>query len=160
MPVCKKCEAKFPFKVMIDGQQRSLRSRSYCLECSPWKQHNTRAITDSPKICPQCGKSNGSSSICSSCLSANSRRKTKERAVALCGGKCVCCGYNRCNEALEFHHLDPSTKKFGISSSSKSWDAVYEEIKKCALVCATCHVEIHCGLIVLREDHLPKFILG
>ncbi len=31
------------------------------------------------------------------------------------GGKCQVCGYRRCREALEFHHLSLSEKDFGIS---------------------------------------------
>ena len=39
------------------------------------------------------------------------RRKFKQKAVEYKGGKCVVCGYNKCNRALEFHHTDPTTKK-------------------------------------------------
>ena len=52
-------------------------------------------------------------------------------------------------DALEFHHLDPSQKDFGISSKgyTRSWDKVKEELDKCILVCSNCHREIHSGLI-------------
>lgn len=36
------------------------------------------------------------------------RKRIKQELVNYKGGKCQICGYNRCNEALEFHHLDPS----------------------------------------------------
>lgn len=32
------------------------------------------------------------------------------------GGKCSICGYDRCKGALEFHHMDPNEKDFGISA--------------------------------------------
>lgn len=32
------------------------------------------------------------------------------------GGKCSVCGYSKCKGALEFHHLDPKEKDFGISA--------------------------------------------
>jgi len=35
-------------------------------------------------------------------------------AVAAKGGKCEKCGYNRCIDALEFHHLKNSDKNFGL----------------------------------------------
>lgn len=72
------------------------------------------------------------------------RNKVKEMAVEYKGGKCSVCA-----DALEFHHLDPSQKDFGISSKgyTRSWDKVKEELDKCILVCSNCHREIHSGLI-------------
>jgi 5-methylcytosine-specific restriction endonuclease McrA len=65
------------------------------------------------------------------------------------GGKCCICGYDKCYDALEFHHLDPSQKDFGLSSNghTRSWEKVKEELDKCILVCANCHREIHAHLI-------------
>ncbi|MBU1784514.1 MAG: hypothetical protein KKG95_04155 [Candidatus Omnitrophica bacterium] len=59
--------------------------------------------------------------------------------------KCEKCGYNKCIEALEFHHLYDQQKEFGISSKgyTRSWIKVKAEIDKCILVCANCHREIH-----------------
>lgn len=78
----------------------------------------------------------------------NWRKNLKERALKLFGGRCVCCGYNTCSAALEFHHLEPAHKDFTLSSvykNPKSWDAIVKELEKCALVCANCHREIHYG---------------
>ena len=44
------------------------------------------------------------------------RKKIRQMAVDYKGRKCERCGYDRCNEALEFHHTDPSRKDVGISS--------------------------------------------
>lgn len=68
------------------------------------------------------------------------------------GNKCGCCGYDTHLEALEFHHLDPSEKESGMSSMmrSRSWKAIVEELRKCILVCPTCHREVHLGF---REIH-------
>lgn len=72
------------------------------------------------------------------------RKKNKERAIEYKGGKCQICGYNKCNNALEFHHVDPSKKDFHISKNmNKSWEKIKNEIDKCVLVCANCHREIH-----------------
>lgn len=46
----------------------------------------------------------------------NKRKLMKEKCVEYMGGKCKICGYNKCNSALEFHHLDPNNKEFQISS--------------------------------------------
>jgi predicted DNA-binding protein YlxM (UPF0122 family) len=77
------------------------------------------------------------------------RRKIKEMAIAYKGGVCQECGYDKCNSALEFHHLDPNEKDFNISKNghSRSWKRVKDELDKCILVCSNCHKEIHAGLI-------------
>ena len=78
----------------------------------------------------------------------NFRNRLKERAVYVMGGKCQCCGYDKCITALEFHHLDPKEKDFNFgSNSNRSWQNTRDEIQKCILVCANCHREIHFGLI-------------
>lgn len=83
------------------------------------------------------------------------------------GGKCQICGYNKCNSALEFHHLNPDKKDITLSRSIYSWEKTKDELKKCICVCANCHREIHEGLIEvdsskqyfneeLVEDYDPK----
>lgn len=76
------------------------------------------------------------------------RTKLKEMAVEHKGGKCECCGYDRTLHALQFHHLDPNEKDFGVSAKgyTRSWEKVKAEIEKCILVCANCHAEIHAGI--------------
>lgn len=72
------------------------------------------------------------------------RLKIKTMAVDYKGGSCVICGYKKCLRALEFHHINPSEKDFGISAYSKlSWDIIKPELDKCILVCSNCHAEIH-----------------
>jgi hypothetical protein len=73
------------------------------------------------------------------------RDKLKQLAIHHKGGKCEICGYNKCIGALEFHHLDPNEKDFGIANKgyTRSWDKVKIEIDKCIMVCANCHREIH-----------------
>ena len=75
------------------------------------------------------------------------RKKKKKVLVEYKGGKCQCCGYSRCIEALEFHHLNPNIKSFTISGKSKSFNSLKSEVDKCILVCSNCHKEIHAGLI-------------
>lgn len=76
----------------------------------------------------------------------DSRHKKKVELVAYKGGKCEICGYSKCIQALEFHHLNPEEKDFNISSSSKSLNELKKEIDKCILVCANCHREIHANI--------------
>ena len=70
------------------------------------------------------------------------------------GGKCALCGYQRCMQALELHHLQGTQKDFGISERgyTRSWDAVQREADKCLLVCANCHRELHAGVRQLPRE--------
>lgn len=77
---------------------------------------------------------------------ANRRKTIRQKAIKYKGGKCQLCGYNKCFEALEFHHfLD---KKFGISQKgyTRSWEKVKMELDKCVLLCANCHREVENGV--------------
>ena len=64
------------------------------------------------------------------------------------GGKCKICGYKRCFDALVFHHKNPKNKKDKVSKIvyRKGIKAAKEEAKKCVLICANCHAEVHAGL--------------
>ena len=88
-------------------------------------------------------------------LKAVQRRREKVRLMAVNykGGCCQVCGYDRCIEALEFHHLDPTQKDFGISRKgyTRSWEKVKEEVEKCILLCANCHREVHAGKLQLPQ---------
>lgn len=84
---------------------------------------------------------------------AKRRKRLKEMAIVLKGGQCIVCGYNRCQGALDFHHIDGKTKEFGVSLDgiTRSWKRVEKELSKCILVCANCHREIHAGILQLSE---------
>ena len=75
------------------------------------------------------------------------RSNIKEKLVAYKGGRCQICGYDRCINALEFHHLNPQEKDFTISGGTKSLNLLLPEVDKCILVCSNCHREIHAGII-------------
>jgi len=76
----------------------------------------------------------------------------KKQLIEIAGGECCDCGYKKNISALEFHHLNPEEKSFGIDlrkCSCAKWDRLLEEVKKCVLICANCH----------RERHNPDLIL-
>ena len=85
------------------------------------------------------------------------RQRLKSKLVKLFGGKCQACGYNRHNRALQFHHVDPSQKKFAVAGNGcpQSFRSSLEEAIKCVLVCANCHAEIEDGV---RE--CPELLLA
>ena len=58
------------------------------------------------------------SSYCKECSNVQTltrQRNLKKDAINYKGGKCVSCGYNKCQGALEFHHIDPNEKDFTIA---------------------------------------------
>lgn len=77
------------------------------------------------------------------------RKRLKDMALELKGGKCYFCGYSKCKGALEFHHLSEESKNFdlGTRGLTRSWKKIEEELEKCILVCANCHREVHSGLL-------------
>ena len=56
---------------------------------------------------------------------------------------CVKCGESR-PYVIQFHHVDPSTKKFTLGEiSSHGLHAFELEAQKCICLCANCHFEFH-----------------
>jgi hypothetical protein len=80
------------------------------------------------------------------------RRLVKYFAQSLKSEGCVICGYNRCYEALHFHHT--SEEKDRNISRARSMEMIESEVEKCVVVCANCHAEIHAGLVGGMD--LPK----
>lgn len=82
------------------------------------------------------------------------RRRVKRLLVAEAGGSCRLCGYARCVAALQFHHLDPTEKRFALSRRgvTRSLDEARHEARKCVLLCANCHAEVETGYRSLDPD--------
>ena len=101
--------------------------------------------------------------FCRLCTAANTRanyqrnlekrrayiiNRVKERKEYVRGKKSVgCC---RCPEkdiaCLDFHHIDPATKKYTIAhmiTSGKSIKTIEAEIEKCIVLCRNCHAKHH-----------------
>lgn len=118
--ICPICGKKFLPK--LQGQ-----SRKFCFECSPSYNKEKNRAQNVTAI----------------------RRAIKKRLVEYKGGKCECCGYDKCIQALQFHHLDPNQKDFSISASLNlsnfNMEDYYREVDKCQLLCANCHAEKHAG---------------
>ncbi len=82
------------------------------------------------------------SDICGSCMVLIRRLRLKLACIKLLHGKCFKCGMIATLKnlgAFQFHHKDPSEKKFQLSFGTYSWDKIKEEARKCELWCANCH---------------------
>ena len=62
-------------------------------------------------VCKICGKEVERSNkamnmgnLCNSCRQRYRQLKMKQKAIDYLGGKCSVCGYDKCNDALDFHH--------------------------------------------------------
>jgi hypothetical protein len=66
------------------------------------------------------------------------REYKSELGCAVCGETHYAC--------LQFHHKDPADKTYDmarISSRGLCWDKIMEEVTKCAILCANCHLKLH-----------------
>ena len=93
---------------------------------------------------------------CHNSYNADRWKNNKKKAVEYKGGKCERCGYNKCIDALEFHHIDPTQKDKNFGSMKlRKWEDQKTELDKCICVCANCHREIHAEL---RLDISTKLV--
>lgn len=126
-------------------------------------QHNENNLfnTSKEKQCLICGEkfitNNPKRKYCFNCSPndipaadrlRNIKRIIKHKLIMYKGGKCEICGYDKCEGALQFHHLNPQEKEFTISQvnlneSEFSFENLLKEVDKCQLLCANCHAEQH-----------------
>jgi len=76
---------------------------------------------------------------------AKSRQRKKKKFVDAFGGRCQICGYDKCIDALHFHHVNPADKKWCPSDAinKHKYEDTVKELEKCILLCANCHAEVH-----------------
>ena len=149
--ICKWCNQEF---------EASRRDTKYCSRSCQAKASRARKANNidiREKVCGKCGKSfivkdNAfNRRYCYDCVpstpksGAQNRQIIKQWALEYKGSKCEKCGYNKCSEALEFHHKNPEEKDFNLSDRNLilDWQEIKKELDKCILVCANCHREIH-----------------
>ena len=72
------------------------------------------------------------------------------------GQSCSHCGCKPHTSALDYHHIDDSQKKFGLSNIRKfktneiTLEAIKLEMLKCVLLCSNCHRTLHAGALTLN----------
>lgn len=155
---CKYCGREFETKEQLGGHM------NWCKENPDRKGHSgLKKHEDIPEevkgekvIMRNCDKHGYTEFIlrkdgvyrCKKCASdavQKRRRKLKEELVEYKGGKCEICGYDSCIAALEFHHINPDEKEFGIGTMgvTRSLETLKREADKCILLCCNCHRELH-----------------
>ena len=122
-----------------------------CTHCNNEKELSEFSLRSSGKPsswCKECTRTYNRNKFHSS--SEEKQRINKNRKAAyergkafvdeyLSDKKCSECGFDH-PAALDFHHIDPDTKEFAVSTmKSLSLSRILEEIKKCEILCANCH---------------------
>ena len=167
MLICENCKVEFPSSIKIDNKIKYLHGRKYCLKCSPFNAHLTRSpVYKSHEgltvICQVCqreyiyNRHNGFTiKYCISCIGTIKNRLFKQKCLDYKQNVCVICEYSKCPQAMQFHHINPEIKQFGIGQgANRSWEKTKKELDKCILVCSRCHDEIHAGYITLNRGDL------
>ena len=74
----------------------------------------------------------------------NRWQQIKRQMIEYKGGKCYICGYDRCQDALEFHHINHEDKDPNFRNIKRwGWPKIQKELDKCVLLCSCCHKEEH-----------------
>ena len=88
----------------------------------------------------------------------NFARRRKQDLASIFGGKCLLCGFDKFQEALEFHHVNPSEKEFNLTSSKMvALEKQIKEAKKCVLLCSNCHKGVHANFYEIPLDWKKSF---
>ena len=67
------------------------------------------------------------------------RKEKRAHCIEYLGGKCVVCGTTH---NLQFDHIKREGKKYNITEKlTYKFDNIKEELDKCQLLCAPCHLE-------------------
>lgn len=157
MPTCRKCGEGFPNRIRIDGKTKNLRSRRYCLTCSPFGGNNRQVLEAVPsdRRCSDCSRPLARKFRCNTCTSRRRRDRLRAKLFKLVGDRCEVCGYGGTPEhhkILELHHRNAADKRFELSVtdlSERPWSEVVTEARKCAVLCPNHHREVHVGLLTL-----------
>lgn len=155
MTICRneECDNIIPLKIVVDEKKRNLQRRKFCLECSPFGEHNTSPTLGNPiHECP-CGETDPNkfyeyrTKLCKVCDNTRNVKKAQDirkRIIVHMGGCCDECGYDKYEGALDVHHIDSTIKdKTFTSHRFWKWERVAKELENCILLCKNCHAEEH-----------------
>ena len=121
---CIKCDNLIPKFIVIDDKKSNLQRRKYCLDCSPFGEHNTSKLekirlegTKRIKICSICNKEHYQNTYkCASCYFQEKQKNKIKQVQKIVGNSCWICGYNKTWSNLCFHHVNSKLKKFGLTT--------------------------------------------
>ena len=115
--ICTKCKLKLPIEEFHWRNKAAGTRRSECKKC-----HNATMRKDYDK------------------------KREQVDAMKFSFGGCQKCGYDKCIEALDFHHRNPDEKEYDIAQmirNHRTQEVIAQEMQKCVVLCANCHREFH-----------------
>lgn len=128
--VCKETKSLEHFNLRNSSRKTKATHQSYCKDCNKYVARKWRTTENGKKS------------------TKNSKRKTRGRVYRFIGrilrkSRCGICGESD-PTVLQFDHVDPAKKQTEISKMQKmhvkSLYALKEEIRKCRILCANCHM--------------------
>jgi hypothetical protein len=147
---CVICGKYYPHYMTIDNKKRSLRNRTKCLDCLPFKQSPYSKRTQEQErehINEKSRRYYKRQSDKGINVTGRRRKKYKLFLINVIGGGCQFCMYNMCMRNLSFHHIRDKEFQLTEREIRFSLSKILGEINKCILICHNCHGEIHDGLI-------------
>lgn len=149
-------EQKFDARLAQLGERPNTACSCYVIYVKPQKQYQVSKVPYQGKVieleCPVHERfafvfeDRGQRYRCRGCNTDSiyaRKQRVKAKLVDQAGGGCTRCGYNKSLAALQFHHVDPTSKLFDLAKmTSKAEALVMAEAEKCILLCANCHCEV------------------
>jgi hypothetical protein len=131
---CSKCGAQKDESEYFFKDKKSGRLHAECKAC--YKEHRATYYAAHYE------KNKAAYQLRAKLYRAKKRQEFQDKILTYLRDKqCAVCGESDVR-VLEFDHLDPALKQFGISQAYRlgiSWEVVLEEIGKCRVLCANCH---------------------
>lgn len=134
MKTCSKCSITKPETEYFVKDKKSGRLHAHCKEC--YKEHRKTYYAE--HYLKYGDKYRERAKLRRARAKRNLQIKLKDY---LEGKSCKNCGESDIR-VLEFDHLNPATKRFGIANSitdGRKWSDILIEIEQCQILCANCH---------------------
>ncbi len=147
--ICSKCKVEKTRDDFYVHRRRGKEDlQGYCKACANslrWRHGRIRNEAERQKVYASNKKSYQKNKAKYLFRAGQRSAQAKVKALEAHGSMaCQNCGFRDHPAALEFHHRDPSQKRFNLanafqSPSQFSWDEILAEIAKCDLICSNCH---------------------
>jgi len=126
---CPSCEQTLPVSEFHRDKRHSTGYTSHCKSCKRSRYYKRDEVVERVR---------------------RQRVRLRQRLAEWKSQGCQVCGYDRCNAAIDPHHLQDKEINVGaIVAASYGLDRLERELAKCVPLCANCHRELHAGVITL-----------
>ena len=148
--VCSKCKEEKPKQAFHNNKRRHNGKSAYCISCDKERKKaylQTEKGREASRKRQEKHRQNNPESVKKATI--RNRKKKQDLVDNYKSTGCCICGYNRCLQALDLHHMNPLVKEDTVSNLifSSGIERLEEEVKKCVVLCANCHREHHAGLL-------------